>query len=134
MSSPAPGTQPEFDCRATAAMLRALQPLIWASQIAALIAAGSRHGWVSMLCWGPVLYFAVRVQLDAGLFELLAENPGLAQERLDTWLARAGLRKRGSHRSLEDRCRGAHRLARNFAAAWLAQMATLAWAVAGGKG
>lgn len=116
---------PEFDCRATSALLRAMSPLVWASQAGAVIAAGSRHGWLSLGCWLVVCYFAVRVSLDAGLLDLMAQG----SEHVDDWLARAGLRSRPQARSLEDRCRGARRLARNLLAAWMAQMAALAMAL-----
>lgn len=126
MSSPAPGMPPEFDCRATAALLRGMSPLVWASQAGAVIAAGYRHGWPSLACWLVVCYFSVRVYLDAGLLELMAQGSEL---HVDEWLARAGLRSRAQPRSLEDRCRGARRLARNLLAAWIAQMAALAMAL-----
>lgn len=128
MCSPALDRQPPqaaFDCRATAALLRALRPLFWASHVGAFLAVGMRWGWVALLCWLLVLYFAVRVELDAGLFELLADDPAAAPARLDDWLARAGLRARSGERSIEDRCRGARRLARDFVVAWALQMATL---------
>ncbi len=129
MSKPAQDPRQAFDCRATAALLRALGPLIWASQAAAIIAAGFRYGWVSLACWMLVLYFAVRVQLDAGLFELMAEDAA----PVDDWLVRAGLRSPSPGRTLEDRCRGARRLARRFVLAWIAQMAALAAVVLRGN-
>lgn len=124
MYKPALPTQQAFDCQATAALLRSLAPLVWASHVAALGAA-YWAAWPALAIWGVVLYFAVRVQLDAGLFELLARDPAQGPGRLDDWLLRAGLRREVSSRSLEERCAGGRRLARNFLLAWALQMFTL---------
>jgi len=123
---PATNAREAFDCQATAALLRSLAPLAWASHVSALIAifgVGVREAWPVLVCWPVVLYFAVRVSLDAGLFELLARDPEQSPARLDEWLESTGLRTRPlTTRGVEDRCRGARRLARSFAGAWLLQM------------
>lgn len=117
MSSPAPG----FDCRATAALLRSMGTLVWASHLAALVAA-MNHAWWALAGWGLVIYFAVRVRLDAELLDLLASDPNNAPGQLDEWLSRAR-----SDRSIADRCRGARKLARNLTIALLAQVAFTGW-------
>ena len=80
------------------------------------------------VAWLVVVYFAVRVELDARLFDLLARDPDGAPERLDDWLARAGLRaKTAVARGVEQRCAGARRLAMGLVAAWIGQVALLLW-------
>ncbi|MEP7351889.1 MAG: hypothetical protein ABI824_01525 [Acidobacteriota bacterium] len=144
MSKPAPDLQPTsnalhaeatFDCRATVALLKAMSPLVWASHAAALLAA-SYHAWLPLLPWGLVIYFAIRVRLDAALLEMLACDPMSAPGRLDQWLSRAGLRARVGElsivernieeRTIEVRCQGSRRLARYLAGACLLQLGATA--------
>jgi len=141
VSRPAPDFQPTsdarraedaFDCRATAALLRSMGTLVWASHAGALVAA-SYHAWIPLLGWGLAVYFAVRVQLDAGLLEMLARDPESAPEQLDAWLSRAGLRARGGDRSIAERCQGARRLARYLAGACLLQFGATAVAILSGN-
>jgi hypothetical protein len=119
---PALDTQQAFDCRATAALLRSLMPLAWVSHGVALAALWQPEYRLSLIAWPAVLYFAVRIHLDAGLFELLAQDPATGPARLDDWLARMGLRRPGAARSMDERCAGARRLARWFLLAWGTQM------------
>ncbi len=102
--------------------------LTWASHAAALVAAAN-HAWIPLLGWGLVLYFAVRVRLDAELLELLADDPQHAPGRLDHWLSQAGLRAHSAHRekrSVAARCQGSRRLARYLIGAFLLQIAATA--------
>lgn len=127
VNKPELDTQQAFDCRATAALLRSVTPLVWASHVGVLL---SRDAWPVLLCWLAGCYLAVRIHLDAGLFELLARDPAQAPGQLDDWLAAAGLRpSTGVERSVEERCQGARRLVRHFAIVWLVQMAALAVAM-----
>jgi hypothetical protein len=124
-----PVSTPEaFDCRATAAWLRSLQPLEWASHAGAILAALQPLGWITWLPWGAVLYFAVRLRLDASLFELLAQG-GAAQ--VDDWLARAGLRTPRQPRPMPERIAGSLRLSRWFVCAFLFQMTALVFVTFG---
>ncbi len=122
----------EFECRATAAGLRALRPLVAAAQVGAMV-AGVRLGvgvsdWLaaSLALWGLGLYLAVRVSLDAQLLDLLAADPAGHPGRLDEFLVRAGLRAAPVNRSVEERCRGARRWARWLLLAIVCQLAVLA--------
>ena len=104
MSRPAPdsaSTAAAFDCRATAAMLKSMRSLEWASHIGAVLAIGG-HKWFPLLVWGVVIYFAVRVRLDAELLEMLAEDPECAPNKLDQWLWQMGLPSSNRERSIED--------------------------------
>lgn len=125
MSKPAPTLAPTpeaaFDCRATAALLKSLGTLVWASHVCALVAVGFRS-FFPLLLWGVVLYFAVRVRLDAALLEMLARDPGQAPRQLDAWLSAARLRTSAADRSIEDRCLGARRLGRLLVFAFLLQV------------
>ncbi len=129
MSTLAPHSTHEeiaFDCRATAALLRSLGTLVWASHVGAVVSA-SYHTWIPLVAWGVVLYLGVRVRLDAELLELLASAPDQAPGRLDRWLLRANLRRSTTpDRDIVDRCQGSRRLARNLVMALVAQMAALA--------
>ena len=117
--------QAAFDCRATAALLRSMGTLVWASHAAAVLTA-STHARYPLLVWGLVLYFAVRVRLDVELLELLARDPESAPGRLDQWLSQAGLRARSGERSIADRCQGSRRLARHLICALVLQFAATA--------
>ena len=116
------GAQATFDCRATAALLRSMRALEWASHLGALLAF-SYHTWLPLLAWGTVLYFAVRVRFDAELLEVLADDPKCAPASLDHWLSRTG------QRSIADRCKGARRLALYLLCALLLQIAATAMLV-----
>ncbi len=118
-------TEASFDCRATAALLRSMRALEWASHIGAVLAT-SNAMWLPLLAWGLVLYFAVRVRLDAELLEMLAHDPEGTPGGLDQWLTCAGLRSSSGERSIEDRCRGARHLARYLVCAVLVQFAVTA--------
>lgn len=64
----------------------------------------------------PERYLALRVRLDAGLFEGLASGAISSVGVLDASLAQLGLRKTAAvQRSLGDRVRGARQLARRHA-------------------
>jgi hypothetical protein len=96
-----------FDCRATAAVLKSGSSIALSGHAAALLCAVMKPGaWGPFVAWCALVYFAVRVELDARLFLLLAESPG----SFDEWMAAAGLRKNALPRTLEDRRRGAMRL------------------------
>jgi len=95
--------------------------------------AASYHAWIPLLAWGLVVYFGVRVQLDAGLLEMLARDPERAPAQLDAWLSRAGLRARREERSMADRCAGARRLARYLAGACLLQFGATAVVILSGS-
>ena len=111
------GMDERFDCRATAAVLRSGSSVAFAGHVAALVCVLARPGsWWPLIPWCALVYFAVRVALDARLFELLSESPGESPDtgRLDQWMAAAGLRKQAGPRALEDRRRGAIRLWRGL--------------------
>jgi hypothetical protein len=114
-----------FDCRATASLLRAVGVLVWAAHVGAVLAI-SRSQLFPLLGWGMVVYFAVRMRLDAELLELLAGDPRHAPAKLDQWLSKAGLRAPGVERSIGDRCQGARRLARWLVFALIGQAAATA--------
>lgn len=117
---------PSAECRITAALLRSFRPVVFAGHAAAIV-AGLRAGpglpgWLcllSLLCWGLVVYLAVRVDFDGRLFAAFAEDPERAPAQLDQFLSRT------SGRSIPERCTGALRLARMLVLAWLAQVAAL---------
>lgn len=120
-SPPIPDDAAVFDCRATAALLRALEPLVWASHVGALVAA-LQHLWVPLVAWAVVVYLAVRLRLDADLLTLLVTDPHQVPSRLDVWLVRAGLRTTPPPvRGVAERCHGARRWARFLIAACLLQ-------------
>lgn len=123
-------TEAAFDCRATAALLKSMGGLEWASHLAAALAI-SKFQWLPLLAWGLVLYFSVRVRLDTKLLEMLAGDPMGAPDQLDDWLSRTGLRARRGERSIGDRCKGARDLARNLVYALLLQFLVTALAVWG---
>ncbi len=127
----------EFECRATAAGLRAMRAMVAAAHVAAAV-AGVRLGmaasaWLatSLALWGLVLYLAFRVSLDAELLDLLAMDPEQNPERLDSLLVRAGLRGAPVNRRIEERCRGARRWAGWLALAIVGQLALLGVGLAG---
>ncbi len=122
-----PAAQAAFDCRATAALLRSLRTLEWASHLGAVLAI-SGFKWFLLLPWAIVVYCAVRVRLDAELLDLLALDPQSAPGILDEWLSRAGLRAPSDPRSIGDRCKGARRLALYLVCAFILQCAATALA------
>ena len=73
-----------------------------------------------------LVYFAVRVELDARLFEVLADH---SPEALDAWLDEAGLRKNAGPRTLADRRRGAMRLWRGLLMALMVEIVLVAGAL-----
>ena len=125
-------SQEALDCRATAALLRSMRSLEWASHIAAILAI-SIAKWLPLVAWGLVLYFSVRVRLDAHLLEILAQDPEHAPANLDNWLSKTGLRTSRGERSIADRCKGARALARNLGCALLLQILLTALVLWGSK-
>ena len=118
-----------FTCRATAASLRALRPLMTAAHVGA-VAAGiwltaQPSPWLiaSLAVWAPGLYLAVRVHLDAELLELLATDPERHPAELDEFLVRAGLRRSPINCSIEERCQGARRWGSRLVLAVVLQLA-----------
>ena len=104
-----------------ASILRSGALIAQAGHVLALVAA---YGWFhsgrwpftfSLLLWLLHCYIALRVTIDAHLFEKL---PGHEAE-LDAWLLRFALRRQLSPRSLEERTRAALRL-------WKLQLAAFA--------
>ena len=91
-------THAGFACRAAAASLRALRPVMAAAQAVAIVAGvwlGAQASiWLvaSLTVWAAGLYLAVRVYLDAELLELLAGDPERHPRELDHFLIRAGPR------------------------------------------
>ena len=133
MLKPAPdsaSTEAAFDCRATAALLKSIGGLEWASHLAAVLAI-SKFKWLPLLAWGFVLYLSVRVRLDTQFLEMLADDPEGTPSKLDEWLSMTGLRSRRAERSIEDRCKGARDLAHNLVYALLLQFLVTALAVWG---
>jgi hypothetical protein len=102
-----------FDCRATAAVLRSGARIAQCGHVAALLCAVMRPGvWAPFVAWCALVYFTVRVELDARLFLVLAEHSARhtsPYSSLDEWMAAAGLRKNRGPRTLQDRRRGAMR-------------------------
>lgn len=120
----------EFDCKATAAVLRSGTAVALAGHAAALmsvLAAGTdaRTAWIAILAlldWCVVVYLAIRVRIDAGFFELLAGHP---PEPLDEWLKATGLRAGTPPRTMADRRSGALRLWRRLVIAVVVQIGLL---------
>ena len=131
-------TRAEFECRATAATLRALRPLMAAAQAVAMVAGvwlGAKTSlWLfaSLTVWVAGLYLAVRVFLDAELLELLAADPEGHPGELDDFLIRTGLRRKAVKRSLAERCQGSLLLGKKLVLAFVAQVAFLMAEVARG--
>ena len=131
-------THAEFVCRAAAASLRALRPLMAAAQAVAIVAgvwlSARTSIWLvaSLTVWAAGLYLAVRVYLDAELLELLAADPERHPRELDHFLMRAGLRSQLVKRSIEERCQGSLRLGKGLVLAFVAQVAFLVAEVARG--
>ena len=116
-----------FDCRATSALLRSGRSVALAGHVAALICAVMRPGaWWALGAWCVLVYFAVRVELDARLFEVLADH---SPEALDAWLEDVGLRKNIGPRTLADRRRGAMRLWRGLLMALVVEIVLVAGAL-----
>jgi len=112
----------EFDCRATAALLRSGSTAVLAGHAAALMSvlAIGPSGialWIAfcaVVVWSVVVYLAIRVKIDVGLFELLAEHP---TEELDEWLKTARLRDEVAPRTIAERRTGALKLWRRLVVA-----------------
>ena len=126
----------QLECRAAAASLRALRPLMLASQIAALV-SGLRIGagesaWhaAPLAVWAFALYLAVRVHLDAELLELLALDPERHPAELDEFLIRSRLRRTPVNRGIHERCQGSLRLACGLVVAVAIQLSLLAFSIA----
>jgi hypothetical protein len=84
----------------------------------------------SLLCWTAVIYLAIRVKLDAALFDVLAEDPERGPGRLDFFLVSARLRtSTQDSRPVEERILGAVGLWKKLLVATAAQLVTLAAAV-----
>lgn len=128
-------TPPELECRFTAGLLRSADPLVMACHAAA-IAVGfhmpSAAGLAALVAWCVVVVLAVRVRLDAAVFEAMAGDPAEATGRFDEFLKRTGLRANIEPRDLAARCRGAVRLWKLLAAAAALELAlaglALIWA------
>ena len=80
----------------------------------------------SLLVWCCVVYLAVRVRIDAKLFELLATYPA---EQLDVFRASSGLKKATTARTIASRRRGALRLWRALILAVVTQVGLLLLAI-----
>ncbi len=111
-----------------ASILRSGAVIAQAGHVLALIAG---FGWFhtgrwaltgSLLAWLLHCYIALRVAIDARLFENL---PGHEAE-LDAWLLRFGLRRQLSPRSLDERTRASLRLWKFQLAAFALQAILLA--------
>lgn len=131
-------SQPAFDCQAAAALLRSGMPASFAAHVAGVAAffhrPESTFGFAliaaSLACWTAVIYLAIRVTLDAALFDMLAEDPDRGPGRLDFFLASARLRQEVTDtRPIEDRIQGAVGLWKKLLLATGLQLATLAAAV-----
>ena len=103
-----------------AAILGGAGVLLGHSAAARLLFAGA------VLCWPAILYFSLRVAIDARLFEQIDLGSGEART-FDAWLERNGMRK-GGERTIDSRIRGALSLWRRLIAA---TSAAAALAVAG---
>jgi hypothetical protein len=120
----------ELDCRATAALLRSGSSVALAGHLAAVmsvftVAAGGVAAWIAtsaIAVWCVVIYLAIRVNIDAGLLELLADKPA---EELDEWFNATGIRKNIPHRTIAERRNGAVRLWKRLMAAVAVQIALL---------
>lgn len=99
--------------------------------IAALlpISKGGPAAWIafsSLLVWSLGVYLAIRVQMDARFFDLLAIHPA---EQLDRFLETAGFRKQIPDRTVAERQRGALRLWRALVFATATQIVLLFLAI-----
>ena len=118
-----------LECQAAAACLRALRPLMAASQAGAIMAgvglSAQPSVWLiaSLGLWACGLYLSVRVSLDAELLNLLAADPVGHPAQLDDFLVRASLVGQPVSRSVEQRCQGALRWGRWLVLALVAQLA-----------
>jgi hypothetical protein len=124
-----------FACRATAALLRSGSSIALAGHVAALLAILMKPEiWWPLPAWCALVYFVVRVELDARLFELLAESSHAEAldhdaNALDEWMASAGLRKASGSRTIADRRRGAIHLWRALLAALIVELILAAGAL-----
>jgi hypothetical protein len=123
-----------FECLATAAVLRSGRTIALAGHAGALmsllpLSRGGAAAWIaccSVLAWCGVVYFAMRVQIDSRLFELLATYPA---DLLDRFLVEEGLHRELPPRSMADRRSGAMGLWRTLVAAFVAQTVLLLLAI-----
>jgi hypothetical protein len=119
-----------FDCLATAALLRSGTNLALAGHVAVVISMlsiwnGGPAGWIqwcSVLVWCSMVYLAIRVKIEGHFFDLLAVHPA---EQLDVWLDTAGLRKKTSSKTIDQRRRGALRIWRALVVAVTMQIALM---------
>jgi hypothetical protein len=111
-----------FDCRATAAFLRSAGALALAGHVAALMTILVKRDVSTMIVWCAVVYFGVRVKIDAEFFDILAAYPA---QQLDTWLTTTGLRKNAAPRPIPERRRGAMHLWWGLLCAVVIQIALL---------
>ena len=124
----------EFECGATAAVLRSGSIVALASHAAAVMSAlliprGGPPAWIafcSLLLWCAVIYLAIRIKIDARLFDLLATHPA---EQLDEFLNITGLRKTTTSRTIAERRRAALRLWRALLLIVALQIALLLFAM-----
>jgi len=80
-----------------------------------------QHAWAALLPWTAVVYFGVRVHLDAQLMDLMATDA--TPEALDNWLLRTRLKASlNRDRDVADRCRGARRLTQYLTGAFAMQV------------
>jgi len=123
-----------LDCPATAAVLRSGSSIALAgytSAIAALLplSKGGPAAWIalgSLLVWSAGVHLAIRVNIDARFFEILAIHPA---GELDRFLEETGLRKNVPPRTISERRRGALRLWRALVSVVAVQIALLLLAV-----
>jgi hypothetical protein len=127
----------KFDCRATASVLRSGASLEAASHVGVLLLLlppvpvrdrVSLLVLASFLCWILAVYFALRVRLDASLFELLAEDPERGPAQLDAFLSRILHKSPKSRGDLPERQQGGIRLWRNLTGTVVLQLGLLAFA------
>ena len=121
-----------LDNRITASFLESGRMLARTSHTAALVAgigSAAAHSTVprivfsgSLLCWLVECWFAVRVAIDASLFQHLAGEPEDQWRRLDELLDCWALRRTAEGRSTADRSRGAIALWRRQAVALTMQV------------
>ena len=122
--------KPEFECAFTASFLSSGHVLSNVSNCAALMAAAGilfTHTRLlfagSLLCWPLACYLAVRVAIDASLFQELAGAPADAGRELDEML------RVPKERTISERSRGALQLWKYLILAVAVQLAILAAAL-----
>jgi hypothetical protein len=122
------------DSQTTAAVLHSGAGVALAGHAAAVLtmlplSKGGPAAWIafsSLLFWCAAVYLAIRVQIDARFFELLAVHP---PEQLDRFLEEAGFRKQIAPRTMPERRRGALRLWRALVFAVATQIVLLLVAI-----